>query len=102
MRKVPFFEYSRLFSDNKSYLFEVLEDVGMRGAYIMQQDLSNFEKTLAVYVGSQYAIGVANATDGLELAWSAVGLQKNDEVIISAHTKIDFSRGENHLPTHTK
>ena len=88
MRKVPFFEYSRLFTDNKASISEVLENVGMRGAYIMQQDLSNFEKTLADYVGSKYAIGVANATDGLELAWSAVGLQKNDEVIISAHTML--------------
>lgn len=88
MRKVPFFEYSRLFSDNKYSLFEVLENVGVRGAYIMQQDLSNFERTLADYVGTQYAIGVANATDGLELAWAAVGLQKNDEVIMSAHTML--------------
>jgi hypothetical protein len=46
VRKVPFFEYSRLFSDNKASISEVLENVGMRGAYIMQQDLSNFEKNL--------------------------------------------------------
>ena len=60
----------------------------MRGAYIMQQDLSHFESALARFVGSKFAIGVANATDGLEMAWAAVGLQKNDEVIISAHTMV--------------
>jgi dTDP-4-amino-4,6-dideoxygalactose transaminase len=60
----------------------------MRGAYIMQNDLTSFEKTLADFVGCEYAIGVANATDGLELAWAAMGLQKNDEVIISAHTML--------------
>jgi dTDP-4-amino-4,6-dideoxygalactose transaminase len=88
MRHVPFFEYSRLYADNKSEIYKVLEDVGTRGAYIMQKDLENFEKTLASFVGSKYAIGVANATDGLELGWVALGLQKNDEVIISAHTML--------------
>jgi dTDP-4-amino-4,6-dideoxygalactose transaminase len=87
-RNVLFFDYPRIFSDNKSSIISVLEDVGLRGAYIMQKDLISFEKTLADFVGCNYAIGVANATDGLELAWSAVGLQKNDEVIISAHTML--------------
>ena len=41
-RKVPFFDYSRLFLDDKTELIDVLEDVGSRGAYIMQKDLAEF------------------------------------------------------------
>jgi dTDP-4-amino-4,6-dideoxygalactose transaminase len=87
-RKVPFFDYSRLFLDNKAEMQAVLEDVGKRGAYIMQRDLVEFENGLAKYTGSKFAIGVGNATDGLELCWLAIGLKKGDEVIISSHTML--------------
>ena len=87
-RKVPFFDYSRLFLDNKKQLQDILEDVGGRGAYIMQQDLTKFETQLSKYTGAKFAVGVGNATDGLELSWLAIGLKKGDEVIISSHTMI--------------
>ena len=87
-RKVPFFDYPRLFLDDKKELIKILEDVGARGAYIMQRDLVEFEKKLAEYTQATYAVGVGNATDGLELAWLAIGLKKGDEVIISSHTMI--------------
>ena len=87
-RKVPFFDYPRLFLDNKEEIQAVLEDVGKRGAYIMQRDLVEFENKLAKYTGSKFAVGVGNATDGLELCWLAIGLKKGDEVIISSHTML--------------
>ena len=87
-RKVPFFDYPRLFLDNKEEIQAILEDVGKRGAYIMQRDLVEFENKLAQYTGSKFAVGVGNATDGLELCWLAIGLKKGDEVIISSHTML--------------
>lgn len=86
--KVPFFEYSRLFLDDRELLLDVIEDVGNRGAYILQKDVADFEKSLASYVGASHGIGVANATDALEIAWMAIGLQPGDEVIISSHTML--------------
>lgn len=88
VRKVPFFDYSRLYLDNKKQLQNILEDVGTRGAYIMQQDLVEFETRLSKYTGAKFAVGVGNATDGLELSWLAIGLKKSDEIIISSHTMI--------------
>ena len=86
--KVPFFDYPRLFLDDREDLIKIIEDVGSRGAYIMQQDLKEFENTLAKYTSADFAVGVANATDGLELAWMAIGLHPGDEVIISSHTML--------------
>lgn len=88
MKKVPFFDYPRLFLDEKKELMEIFEEVGSRGAFIMQSDNKEFESNLAKYVSSEFAVGVGNATDGLELAWLAVGLQKGDEVILSSHTML--------------
>lgn len=87
-KAVPFFDYPRLFTDDKNLLLEVFEDVGKRGAFIMQKDLLQFETNLAQYTKSNFAIGVGNATDGLELSWLAVGLKPGDEVIISSHTML--------------
>ena len=43
---------------------------------------------LALYTSSPYAVGVANATDGLEIAWMSIGLDPGDEVICCSHTML--------------
>ena len=88
IRKVPFFDYPRAYLDDKEGLVRIFEEVGERGAFIMQQDLRDFEETLASYTGANYAIGVANATDGLEFSWMALGLRPGDEVICCSHTML--------------
>ena len=85
---VPFFNYPRVYLDDREDLLRIFEDVGTRGAFILQQDLRDFEAALAAYTGAQHAIGVANATDGLELSWQAIGLRQGDEVIFSSHTRL--------------
>jgi len=87
-REVPFFNYPRAYLDDRADLRRIFDEVGQRGAFIMQQDLRDFEATLAEYAGAEYAVGVANATDGLELAWMALGLRPGDEVICSSHTML--------------
>ena len=86
--KVPFFDYPRLFLDEKRDLISIFRAIGERGAFILQQDLQGFEEALAVYTGAKYAIGVANATDGLELVLMAIGLSPGDEVICCSHTML--------------
>ncbi len=88
MRSVPFFNYPRAYLDDREDLINIFEDVGTRGAFIMQQDLRDWELTLAEFTGAKYAVGVANATDGLELAWMALGLKPGDEVICCSHTML--------------
>lgn len=88
LKVVPFFDYPRAFLDEREALLKIFDEVGHRGAFIMQQDLRDFELSLASYTGANYAIGVANATDGLELAWMAIGLRNGDEVICCSHTML--------------
>ena len=85
---VPFFNYPELFNRHEASLIEVFKDVGKRGAFIMQKDLEEFEQSLADYTGSKFAVGVANATDGLQMGMMAGGLKNGGEVIISSHTMI--------------
>ena len=88
MRKVPFFDYSRIFRDHEHEYLEIIKAVGQKGAYIMQSELAEFEKAAAAFIGAKYAVGVGNATDGLEMIWQSIGLKAGDEVIVSAHTMV--------------
>jgi len=85
---VPFFNYPNVFTRFESELTEVILDVCRKGAFIMQQELEDFEKNLALFTGSKYALGVANATDGLIIALRAANIGRGDEVIFCSHTMV--------------
>lgn len=85
---VPFFDYQALFSKNEKKFVEIFADVGRRGAYIMQQDLLDFELKIEKYTGIKHAIGVANATDAMQLLLKAGGVGVGDEVIFCSHTMV--------------
>ncbi len=86
MRSVPFFNYPQLYSDNKNSLDCIFQDVAERGAFIMQKDLAEFEEKLADFTGAKHALGVANATDGLQIGLMSKPMKKGGEIIISSHT----------------
>ena len=88
LKKVPFFEYPRLWSDDREKLLSIIDELSSSGGFILQKAVSDFEKELATYSGSNYAVGVGNATDGMEIFLEAIGLNKGDEIIISSHTML--------------
>lgn len=58
------------------------------GAYIDGPAVASFEREWAAYCGADYAVGVANGTDALELALTALGIGPGDEVVVPANTFI--------------
>lgn len=88
MKKIPFFNYPHVFVQNEKEILKIITAVGRRGAFIMQKDLSEFELNLANYTGAEFAVGVANATDGLQMAMMAAGIGNGDEVIFCSHTMV--------------
>jgi dTDP-4-amino-4,6-dideoxygalactose transaminase len=87
-RSVPFFNYSGAFAADEEAYLGIVSDIIRRGAFIQQRDLAAFEHHLAAYLGVRHAIGVGNATDGLIMAFRAVGLGAGDEVIFPSHTMV--------------
>ncbi len=76
-------------ADYLPYSTEILTaitDVLASGSYILGNEVLSFEAEFKKYLGSQYAIGVANGTDALQLALRCCELQPSDEVITVAHT----------------
>lgn len=88
IREVPFFRYPSVFTDHEEEFVRIFREVGRRGAFIKQRDLTEFENKLAAFTGAKYAIGVGNATDALEMLIKAAGVKPGDEVIVSSHTML--------------
>ena len=87
-REIAYFKYDFLYEEFKADVSEAIRSVLRRGAFILQQELKDFEKTIADFTGAKYAIGVGNGTDSLILMMKACGIQPGDEVIMSSHTFI--------------
>jgi dTDP-4-amino-4,6-dideoxygalactose transaminase len=87
-RNVPFFNYRGAFTEIEAALMDTIRDVVHRGAFILQKDLTEFERAIADYLGVKHAFGVGNATDGLLFAFRAAGLKPGDEVIFPSHTMV--------------
>lgn len=85
-RSVPFFDYPYVFVSHEEKFLSIIQDVGRRGAFILQKDLSDFEKRLSKFTGAKNVLGVANCTDGLIIALLAAGISPGEEVIFCSHT----------------
>jgi len=57
-----------------------------RGDLIMRDDLEQFERNMANFVGTKHAIGVDSGTDALMISLRAAGIGAGDEVTTVAHT----------------
>lgn len=83
-------EYNRLFIDkyneNLNYLIN-------KGNYILGDDVINFENKMAKYIGTKFCLGVSSGTSALELAFTCLDLNKDDEVIIQANAYIASALG---------
>ncbi len=83
---IPFFNYSFIHGQYKQELSNIILNLSEQGSFILQQELSDFEKNLANYCHSNYSVGVGNCTDALYLSLKAAGIGKGHEVIFSSHT----------------
>tara|TARA_Y100000588_G_C14280386_1_gene936819 strand:+ start:9818 stop:10933 length:1116 start_codon:yes stop_codon:yes gene_type:complete len=87
-KNIPFFNYPSLFNDHREELLDIFSEVSSRGAFIMQNELIEFETNIAQYTKSKHAIGVGNATDALQMLMMAGGVGPGDEVLFCSHTMV--------------
>lgn len=87
-QSIPFFNYPKLYSSYKDDFQKIFDDVCSRGSFILQKDLSLFEKALSKYSKIKYSLGVADGTNALLLGLNTQNIKKGDQIIIASHTYI--------------
>jgi len=85
---VPFLDLTAQHVEIGRHLATELRRVFEAATFIGGPDVQAFEAEYAEMVGTRHCVGVANGTDGLELALRAVGVAPGGEVILPVNTFI--------------
>lgn len=85
MRSIPLVDLAASYANNKNSIDRAVSEVLSSGWYLIGQQLNNFEKSFAQYLGVKHVVGVSSGTDALTIALKSLGLGSDDEVIIPAN-----------------
>lgn len=79
---------SRLNQPFRAELSQAFHDLLVRGRFILDEQVAQFEEEFAAYVGTRYCIGVSNGLDALVLALKAFDFSPGKEVLVPSNTYI--------------
>ena len=80
--------YRRFFKEHEDEIMTAFRDCASQGDFMLRDETRKFEKQLAEYVGTKYAVSTNSGTDSIFLSLLALGVGPGDEVITCGHTFI--------------
>lgn len=86
--KVPFVDLQIQYQSLRQEILEAVDRVFAQSAFILGDDVAQFEKDFASFCGCREAVGVATGCDALLWALKACGVGAGDEVITAANSYI--------------
>lgn len=86
--RVDFFNFEYAPRELKDSWNEACRHTIEAGTFIGGNSVSEFENRFSRMVGTNFAVGVSNGYDGLELSLIALGVGKGQKVAVPAHTFI--------------
>jgi dTDP-4-amino-4,6-dideoxygalactose transaminase len=84
--RVPFVDPREHYRRLKGEIDFAITDTLARGDLVLRQQLRDFERNLAEFVGVKYAVGVSSCYHALHFSLLAAGIGPGDEVLTVAHT----------------
>jgi dTDP-4-amino-4,6-dideoxygalactose transaminase len=86
MRNVPYLNLRAQHAGLKDELLAAVGRVLDSADFVLGSEVEKFERAIAAYCGTKYAIGVNSGTDALFLALKAYGFGPGDEVITAPNS----------------
>lgn len=88
MKQIPFVSFLPMERELNNEIRNAFERVFEHSWYIEGIEKESFEKKFADYCGTKYSVGVGNGLDALMISLKALGIGKDDEVIVPSNTYI--------------
>lgn len=95
--QVKFLPYDRLYTAYQDDIDAVIKRSLVNGKLILQEDVEEFERKFAEFLGVKHVVALNSGTDALLLALVAAGVGPGDEVITVSHTFIATIQVIHHL-----
>lgn len=86
--KVPFLDLKAQHQPIQEEINTAIQSVFARTAFILGEEVQQFEREFAAYCNVDHAVGVDSGLSALKLALEAFGIGAGDEVIVQANTFI--------------
>ena len=83
---IRFFNPGLTYKKYENEIDTELKRVMSEGQLILRKDVEDFEKILASFVGTKYAVALNSCTDALYLALRGLGIGQGDEVLVPSRT----------------
>lgn len=83
---IPPLELSSQLAAIEDEVRAAIDEVLRCGWFILGRQVAAFEEEFAAYLGVRYVVGCASGTDAIQLALTAAGIVREDEVITVANT----------------
>jgi dTDP-4-amino-4,6-dideoxygalactose transaminase len=85
---VPVVDLSRRGERFATAFGEAAARIARGGSFLLGDELACFERELAVWLGAGHVAGVSSGASALQLALTAAGVQRGDEVLVPAFTAV--------------
>lgn len=86
--KVPFFNYSARFAEDREKIKEIVYSVGISDQFILKDRVAELENKICEYTGANHAIATSNGTSALTIILRAMGVAPGVEVLTPAFSFI--------------
>ena len=90
---IPLVDLKAQYASIRPEIAAAMQRVLDETCFILGPPLEEFERSFAAACGARHAVGVANGTDAIQLAFRALGVGPGDEVIVPGMTFIASAIG---------
>ena len=97
MPGVPFVDLARQHAGVVDELKTAFDRVMVSSAFVLGEEVEQFEVEFAAYCGVRHCVGVGSGTAALGIMLKAAGIGPGDEVIVPAHTFIASALAVHHV-----
>ena len=95
--KTPYVNLKLQWKKERSRLLPIIEKILSEGTYVIGKEVDNFEKNIAKFCGTKYAVAFNSGTDALTLGLMLLGVKKGDEVITPPNSFISSTSSIIHI-----